>query len=123
MGGREALLSGFWNQDVFGYIGAFSSASFNKNIVSIGVSDPVLNEFVIEPEHGGFAYILLNIGRLDFMTGGVTQRYDSMMTEAGIEHDFYTTSGGHDFSTWKDGLHTFVLNIFGAGKSAGKTNS
>lgn len=59
-----------------------------------------------------------NIGRLDFMTAGVTQRYDEMMTESGIEHEFYLTNGGHDFSTWSDGLHTFVLNIFGAGDSA-----
>ena len=59
-----------------------------------------------------------NIGRLDFMTAGVTQRYDEMVTESGIEHEFYLTNGGHDFSTWSDGLHTFVLNIFGAGDSA-----
>ena len=59
-----------------------------------------------------------NIGRLDFMTAGVTQRYDEMMTQSGIEHEFYLTNGGHDFSTWADGLHTFVLNIFGAGDSA-----
>ena len=59
-----------------------------------------------------------NIGRLDFMTAGVTQRYDEMMTESWIEHEFYLTNGGHDFSTWSDGLHTFVLNIFGAGDSA-----
>ena len=78
----------------------------------------MLDEFVVEPEHGGFRYILLNIGRLDFMTAGVTQRYDEMMTESGIEHEFYLTNGGHDFSTWSDGLHTFVLNIFGAGDSA-----
>lgn len=26
--------------------------------------------------------------------------------------------GGHDFSTWSDGLHTFVLNIFGAESDA-----
>ena len=118
MGGREALLSAFRHQDAFGYVGAFSSASFNKSIVSIGVVDPVLDEFVIENAYGGFRYILLNIGKLDFMTSGVTQRYDRMMTDAGIEHDFYLTSGGHDFSTWSDGLHTFVLNIFGSGKSA-----
>ena len=59
-----------------------------------------------------------NIGRLDFMTAGVTQRYDEMMTESGIEHEFYLTDGGHDFSTWSDGLHTFVLNIFGAESDA-----
>ena len=118
MGGREALLSAFTYQDTFGYIGAFSSASFNRNIVSVGVQDPVLDEFVVEPEYGGFRYILLNIGRLDFMTAGVTQRYDEMMTESGIEHEFYLTDGGHDFSTWSDGLHTFVLNIFGAESDA-----
>ena len=109
-----ALLSAFTYQDTFGYIGAFSSASFNRNIVSVGVQNPVLDEFVVEPEYGGFRYILLNIGRLDFMTAGVTQRYDEMMTESGIEHEFYLTDGGHDFSTWSDGLHTFALNIFGA---------
>ena len=59
-----------------------------------------------------------NIGRLDFMTAGVTQRYDEMMTESGIEHEFYLSDGGHDFSTWSDGLHTFVLNIFGAESDA-----
>lgn len=113
-----SYVSAFTYQDTFGYIGAFSSASFNRNIVSVGVQDPVLDEFVVEPEHGGFRYILLNIGGLDFMTAGVTQRYDEMMTESGIEHEFYLTNGGHDFSTWSDGLHTFVLNIFGAGDSA-----
>ena len=55
MGGREALLSAFTYQDTFGYIGAFSSASFNRNIVSVGVQDPVLDEFVVEPEYGGSA--------------------------------------------------------------------
>ena len=112
------LVTAFTYQDTFGYIGAFSSASFNRNIVSVGVQDPVLDEFVVEPEHGGFRYILLNIGRLDFMTAGVTQRYDEMMTESGIEHEFYLMNGGHDFSTWSDGLRAFVLNIFGAGDSA-----
>ena len=112
------LVTAFTYQDTFGYIGAFSSASFNRNIVSVGVQDPVLDEFVVEPEYGGFRYILLNIGRLDFMTAGVTQRYDEMMTESGIEHEFYLTDGGHDFSTWSDGLHTFVPNIFGAESDA-----
>lgn len=117
MGGREALLAAFTYQNVFGHVGAFSSASFNRNVVSVGVVDPVLDEFRVEEDSGGFGYILLMIGEADLMTGGVTQMYDAMMTGSGIEHDFYTTAGGHDFATWSDGLHTFVNNIFGAGAS------
>ena len=95
-----------------------------SEMIVVGVNSIVNEDEVAPPmlsEEGSEVYDKTGeeiVEVLKFMTAGVTQRYDEMMTESGIEHEFYLTNGGHDFSTWADGLHTFVLNIFGAGDSA-----
>lgn len=112
MGGREALLCGFNNQDTFNAIGAFSSTSMSTNVYNPDSEIKVLYRFSINRRNGGFNKILLTIGDSDMMTSGVTEEYDEMMTNSNIDHEFVTLEGGHTPSVWSDSLKLFLVNLF-----------
>lgn len=117
MGGREALLTAFAYQDVFGYVGAFSSASFDDFIAS---GSSYVPDFKLDDASDGFRYVLINVGQTDTLKS-VTANIDKKLTAAGVAHDYEIVpmSGledlfGHVPSVWRQGLHDFVRNIFGS---------
>lgn len=112
MGGRESLYISFTNQNVFGYIGAFSSADFGKSVMDMNPKDSIISEFTYDDPSDPFSYVLLTIGDNDFMTSTVTPKIHENMEKNNVAHDYETYSGGHDYNVWKQSLYKFVQNIF-----------
>ena len=108
MGGREAMLTAFDYQDVFGSVGAFSSASFGENVVS---SSTYVPDFTIDEGSDGFGYVQLAVGILDTLKA-VSDNLSERLDEIGVEHSYTVYWGSHDPSVWRYGLEEFVKNIF-----------
>ena len=94
MGGREAMLTAFDYQDVFGWVGAFSSASFT-----------------LDEGSDGFRYVQITVGMLDTLapvSSGICDKLDAI----DVEYTYESVFGMHDPSVWRGALKTFVQNIF-----------
>lgn len=65
MGGRNTMYIAFKHQDLFGYVGAFSTAGVVRGESKSTVMYPLLDDLVIDPEYGGFNLIMLVVGRDD----------------------------------------------------------
>lgn len=114
LGGRCALSIGFKHQDMFGYIGTFSTAggvipSGNSKNAS---SAQLPNGFEINPEYGDFNLLFMNVGESDGVCGHTSYEYDEELTKRGIKHIFYEMEGDHEGSVWQNGLYNFVKRIF-----------
>lgn len=111
MGGRNTLNTAFKHQDLFGYVGAFSSAKTVKDSRSSSVMNGLLDDFVIE-ENGGFEKILICVGRQDDVCGAESYIIDDRLTQNNIEHVFYDTEGGHQNVVWQNALYNYLKMIF-----------
>ena len=108
MGGREAMLTAFDYQDVFGWVGAFSSASFGENVVS---SSTYVPDFTLDEGSDGFRYVQITVGMLDTLapvSSGICDKLDAI----DVEYTYESVFGMHDPSVWRGALKTFVQNIF-----------
>ena len=108
MGGREAMLTAFDYQDVFGWVGAFSSASFSENVVS---SSTYVPDFTLDEGSDGFRYVQITVGMLDTLapvSSGICDKLDAI----DVEYTYESVFGMHDPSVWRGALKTFVQNIF-----------
>ncbi len=113
MGGREALLTAFAYQDAFGYIGAFSSANFGKNVASVNA--PIPDFKLDDGNEDGFKYILMNVGSAESFTGtyDTTPAISAVLAKNGIAHKWYVVNGGmHAPPVWRNGLNEFVKHLF-----------
>lgn len=109
MGGRNTLYTAFTYPELFGYVGAFSSASVVPD-ESYGHVNPLLNELV--PPTDKFRLLMLSVGRSDDVCGDVTYKLHGLMKEKGIEHLFYDTEGGHENTVWQNALYNFAKRLF-----------
>lgn len=114
LGGRCALSIGFRHQDMFGYIGTFSTAGGiipsenNRNFLNVQLP----NGFEINPNYGDFNLLFMNVGSSDGVCGHTSYEYDEELTKRGIKHIFYEMEGDHEGSVWQNGLYNFVKRIF-----------
>lgn len=106
MGGREAVLTAFDYQDLFGSVGAFSSASFGDNVISASAYVP---EFTLTGEP--FEYVQVTCGMLDTLLG-VSANLKSALEKAGLSVTYSTPLGLHSPGVWRTALDEFVKNIF-----------
>ena len=115
MGGRNALNTAFRHPELFGYVGAFSSARVLGDPDSSGKSAmaPLIREFTVDPSAGNFEMLMLCVGRQDDVCGAETYRIHENMTENGVEHIFYDMEGGHQNTVWQNALYNFGLRLFG----------
>ena len=115
MGGRNALNTAFRHPELFGYVGAFSSARVLGDPDSSGQSAmaPLIREFTVDPSAGNFEMLMLCVGRQDDVCGAETYRIHENMTENGVEHIFYDMEGGHQNTVWQNALYNFGLRLFG----------
>lgn len=112
MGGRETLYTAFSHQDLFGYIGAFSSAHVLGDLGYDSIMPSLVGNFTIDPDTGGFDLIMLCVGRQDDDCGEETYKIHDNMSLNGIDHIFYDTEGGHENSVWQNALYNFAKKIF-----------
>ncbi len=106
MGGRESLYIGLTMPETFGYIGSFTPAP--------GLLGGQIAEADFKLPEGSDNYIMIMAGKQDGVVREFPKTYSDALTKNGVEHVFYETEGGHEFSVWKNGLYNFVKNIFPA---------
>ena len=112
MGGRNALAAAYTYPELFGYVGAFSSATAvaaanDTTWVEAPLEDLTLPEG-IEP----FKVLMLAVGRSDDVCGEVTYELNDYMNEQGIDHIFYDMEGGHWTVVWQNALYNFGKKLF-----------
>lgn len=112
MGGRNALAAAYTYPELFGYVGAFSSATAvaaanDTTWVETPLEDLTLPEGV-EP----FKVLMLAVGRSDDVCGEVTYELHDYMNEQGINHIFYDMEGGHWTVVWQNALYNFGRKLF-----------
>lgn len=116
MGGRESLYIGINMIESFGYIGAFSPGFGVFEYTNNGVHENGLftkDTLTINDEQYKNSTVLMIINGIS--EGGhdsIGGQCDDALNDNGINHWYYTTEGGHDFKTWKNGLYNFAKLIF-----------
>jgi len=112
MGGRNTMYTAFTYPELFGYVGAFSSAGVLADNTYSGVMHPLLDDLNIPEETGDFKLLMLCVGRTDDVCGNVTYRLHDVMTEKNIPHIFYDVEGGHQNTVWQNALYNFAKKLF-----------
>lgn len=112
LGGKEAIGIGFKHQDMFGYIGGFSSAGGVIPKEGRRYSEPMLEDFVLDPQYGDFLLLFLNVGINDGVCGEQSTIYSQDFRDRGIKHIYYQMEGDHEGTVWQNGLYNFVKRIF-----------
>jgi len=114
MGGRESLFIGFKKIDKFAYIGAFSPApglipdsSLNYPGQFTKAQFTIPSNSIYKPK-----VIMICSGNNDSTVGNTPYTYHQTLVDNNVNHLWYITDGGHDFTVWKHGLYNFVKRIF-----------
>lgn len=112
MGGRNTLYTAFTYPELFGYVGAFSSANVLDDGQYQGIMHPLLEDLALPSGIEDFQLIMLCVGRSDDVCGSVTYRLHDIMTDNKIDHIFYDTEGGHQNTVWQNALYNFAKKLF-----------
>ncbi len=112
MGGRNALYTAFSHPDLFGYVGAFSSAHVLGNTSEERSMPALVENFEISPSYGDFEVLMVCVGRQDDVCGDESYRIHDNMTANGVKHIFYDMEGGHDDNVWQNALYNFGMRLF-----------
>jgi len=102
MGGMESLHIGIRMPEIFGYIGAFSSAPGLPLTAA---------QMKLPDEYKNNTFIMICCGLQDSLLS-YSQTYNQSLVDNGVKTTYYTIHGGHDFSVWKNGLYHFAKGIF-----------
>ena len=112
MGGRNSLITAFRHQELFGYVGAFSSAHVLKDGTEGVIRSNLIDDFVIDPDQGDFELLMICVGRQDNVCGGETYRIKNNMDKNNVNYVFYDMEGGHENSVWQNALYNFGMRLF-----------
>lgn len=115
MGGRVSLNIGFSLPDSVGYTGAFSPAYGIFAYTNMGLTETGLfteNTFTLPAEYNGNTLVMINNGLQDTMVKKEPERYHKALDANNVEHIYYTTKGGHDWTVWKHGFYNFARYVF-----------
>lgn len=104
MGGGQALSIGLGNPELFGWIGAFSSAI---------PATETLDKLLAEPESINKQMALLWVGRGsgDFLFDA-NQKFVELLKSRNIRHTAHITEGSHEWRLWRCYLYEFVPLLF-----------
>lgn len=116
MGGGQSFYTGLENLDCFGSVGIFSSGIFG------GISHPGANSFNAEKEIPGLLsntalfnsklqLFYISCGEAD-MRIEHTKNAVKEMQERGLEVDFATFPGDHEWQVWRKSLYDFASRVF-----------
>lgn len=110
MGGGQSLAIGLRNPERFGWVGAFSSAIYASDAEALAERYP---EVAMDPEGVNERLRLLWIacGRDDFLLEQ-NQRFIGWLEEQQVEHEYYSTPGGHGWYNWRLYLSRFLPRLF-----------
>lgn len=112
LGGREALMTAFTHQEIFGYIGAFSTITPLADASSeYPEAKLAMKEFSIDENSDGFRLIMMNVGDKDPYIEN-SYNVDRSLSDAGIDHIFYVMDGRHNDRVWRNSIYNFGRLIF-----------
>jgi enterochelin esterase family protein len=106
MGGGHALGAGLTHLDRFAWIGAFSAAPPEPDLVK-----PVLDDAA--GTNARIKLLWIAIGKDDFLLPR-DQTFIATLKEKGIQHEFLLTDGGHAWPVWRQYLIDFAPRLFKA---------
>jgi enterochelin esterase-like enzyme len=104
MGGGQSLSIGLANLERFSWIGAFSAAPPDPDMVKSALSDAAATNAKLK-------LLWISIGKEDFLLAK-NQVFEASLTEHGIHHEFQVTDGGHAWPVWRRYLTAFVPLLF-----------
>lgn len=94
MGGNQSLLIGLNHRELFAWVGGMSSAIRNpEQPLASFWADPVSAEFPLR-------LLWLKIGRDDFLIEE-NRRFNQLLEEKKIPHDYAESDGGHTWPNWR----------------------
>lgn len=104
MGGHHALTVALNHHDVFGWIGAFSSAPPPTNSVTRGLNDGAAVNRDLQ-------LLWIACGRKDFLFQR-NNEFVALLKEKGIRHEYIETEGDHSWPVWRRYLADFAPRLF-----------
>jgi len=104
MGGGQSLTIGLGNLDLFGWVGAFSSAI---------PEEPKLGKLLAEPEsiNKKLELLWIGCGRKDFLFEANQKFLERLKTEK-IKHVGHITEGAHEWRIWRNYLNELAPLLF-----------
>lgn len=103
MGGGHTFAISNNNPNMFDYIGIFSMAGSLK--------DPATKQKMLDMKKNGYKLYYLGCGNEDFLWQRVLD-FDKELTEAGIDHFFRQTGGGHVWGPWRIYVSEMAQKLF-----------
>ena len=113
MGGGISFRIGMRNTDTFGWVGVFSTSLFRGDNGDIFDAEKQAPGILTDPEKYNQALNLLYIsngeqdGSFDY-----TVRSVKAFQEAGLDLEFVTFPGVHEWKVWRKALHDFAPRLF-----------
>jgi enterochelin esterase-like enzyme len=104
MGGGHALGAGLTHLDQFAWVGAFSAAPPEAELLK-----PVLDDAA--GTNSRLKLLWIAIGKDDFLRVK-NEAFIAALNEKGIVHEFALTEGGHAWPVWRQYLTDFVPRLF-----------
>jgi len=104
MGGGQSLTVGLGNLDLFGWVGAFSSAI---------PEEPKLEKLLAEPEsiNEKLELLWIGCGRQGFLFEA-NQKFLERLTAEKIKHVGHITDGAHEWRVWRNYLNELAPLLF-----------
>jgi enterochelin esterase-like enzyme len=111
MGGMQTLGVAPSHLDTFGYVGVWS--------MGLEAGSPMESRFVednpefFQPDatNRKVELISISVGSNDFLYQQA-RNLEQLLTEAGIEHEYHETEGGHTWINWRRYLRDFAQQLF-----------
>lgn len=104
MGGGHSLGAGLTHLDQFGWVGAFSAAPPDADLLK-----PVLDDAA--GTNAKLKLLWIAIGKDDFLLER-NQTFIATLKEKGIRHEYLLTEGGHSWPVWRQYLIDFTPLLF-----------
>lgn len=111
MGGGQSLTVGLGNVDLFGWVGAFSSAIPRPENLDGLLAEPKLINKQLN-------LLWIGCGRSDFLFDA-NQKFIERLKAENIKHVANISDGGHEWRVWRRYLNEFVPLLFGGEKPGG----
>jgi enterochelin esterase-like enzyme len=100
MGGGQSLTIGLSHPDKFAWVGGFSSAVPNKEIINKNL--PAVKRLKL---------LWIGVGKDDFLLQR-NNEFIAALKEKGVPHEFELSEGGHAWPVWRNYLTIFVPKLF-----------
>lgn len=111
MGGMQTLGVAPSNLDTFGYVAVWSMGLEAGSPMEARFRETNPDFFRADATNRKAQLISISVGSGDFLFEQATNLH-RLLTEAGIEHEYNETAGGHTWINWRRYLHDFAQQLF-----------